>query len=68
MSITTNQVSSFLLKNKQSQETQHPDLFSTIRQLHVLFELRNHVQISSKFAPKKIVPYAAFQQVILVFR
>ena len=30
--------------------------------------VRDHVQISSKFVPKKIVPYAAFEQVILVFR
>ena len=30
--------------------------------------LRDHVQISSKFVSKKPVPYADFEQVILVFR
>ena len=30
--------------------------------------IRDHVQISSKFVLKKIVPYVAFEQVILVFR
>ena len=30
--------------------------------------IRSHVQISSKFALKKIVPYDDFEQVILVFR
>ena len=29
---------------------------------------KNHVQISSKFVPKKIIPYDDFEQVILVFR
>ena len=31
-----------------------------------VFIVKDHVQILSKFAPKKIVPYADFEQPILV--
>ena len=34
----------------------------------IMVQVRDHVKILSKFAPKKIVPYDGFEQVILVFR